>query len=257
MKRCRDFGDMSTWDKNLVRLIPTLSQSYVKTSLVSSLLEAVRTPNILEIVTQLKTIRKMKTVLPWVQSVIENEEDIDKSTYFNVRAMIYIHEDSETYEFLQTDRGYDPVVVGEYCEAQKLFDVALFVYRTKNLLKKLIQCATGLGWYDKLIHIVIQKQDSALWEEMMSQEPSIRNNFVTNLVSPLINFRKYSVDEMSVVVKCFTGLAEPPELMELLEKVIANCPEMNIKNLQSVLLLTAMRVLFLFYSVLILLSFFL
>ncbi|KAG6824237.1 hypothetical protein H0H92_007587 [Tricholoma furcatifolium] len=170
-----------------------------------------------ELVHEVEERNRLKLILPWLEARVQaGSQD---GSIFNALAKMYIDSNDNPEQFLQENNLYEPLVVGKLCEKGDSY-LAYIAY------------AKGLC-DDKLIAITnVANLNFGRRSLCTTMSIVIVATALPECTDP---------DDVSGTVKSFLQADLPIELIELEKIVIEPSPFSDNKNLQNLLLLTAIR----------------
>jgi len=160
-------------------------------------------------------------------------------------AKIYIDINNNPQHFLMTNKFYDSLVVGKYCETRDPH-LAFICYRRAagKCDKELIEISNKHGFFREQARYCVERQNADLWLLVLSKDNEHKRNLIDQVVSSALPESR-NPDEISSTVKAFMTADLPNELIELLERIVlSNSADYNFrnnKNLQNLLILTAVK----------------
>ncbi|KAF6756119.1 hypothetical protein DFP72DRAFT_846886 [Ephemerocybe angulata] len=141
---------------------------------------------------------------------------------YDAVAKIYIDSNNNPEQFLKENNIHEPLVIGKFCE-------------------ELIAMTNASTMYKQQARYLIKRRQPELWAQVLSQENMHRRTLIDQIVSTAIP-ECTNPNDVSITVKAFLQADLPMELIELLEKIVIEpSPFSENKNLQTLLLLTAIR----------------
>jgi clathrin heavy chain len=132
------------------------------------------------------------------------------------------------------------LVVGKFCEARNP-DLAYIAYAKGFCDDELISITNDNSMFKHQARYLVKRRLPELWAQVLVHDNVHRRQLIDQLVSTALP-ECTDPDDVSVTVKAFLQADLPIELIELLEKIIIEpSPFSDNKNLQNLLLLTAIR----------------
>jgi len=163
---------------------------------------------------------------------------------------IYVDTNNNPTQFLTTNRFYDSLVVGQYCESRDPH-LAFIAYKRAwgTCDNELIEVSNKNGFFKDQARYMVERQDLELWEKVLTDQNPFRRQLIDQVVATALPESVQSAsaaDEVSTTVKAFMAANLPNELIELLERIILHTDSKNKalqqnKNLQNLLILTAIK----------------
>jgi len=193
------------------------------------------------LVEEVEKRNRLRLLQPFLEArVSEGTQDV---AVHNAIGKIYITLNKDPQTWLKTNAYYDSKVVGKFCEKLDPF-LAYLAYRRANGAcdDELIAVTSKNGLFKDLSRYLVERQDLALWDRVLSTENPHRRELIDQVTSTALPETK-NPDEVSTTVKAFMNAKLPNELIGLLEKLVltgANEFAQN-RNLQNLLILTAIR----------------
>lgn len=191
-----------------------------------------------ELVHEVEQRNRLKLILPWLEARVQaGSQDV---AVYNAIAKIYIDSNNNPEKFLKENTIYDPLVVGKFCEVRDP-SLAYVAYARGRCDDELIAMTNANTMYKQQARYLIQRSDLELWAQVLNPENMHRRALIDQIVSTAIP-ECTDPDQVSVTVKAFLQAELTMELLELLEKIVIEpSPFSENKNLQNLLLLTAIR----------------
>ncbi|TFY72317.1 hypothetical protein EVG20_g697 [Dentipellis fragilis] len=175
-----------------------------------------------ELVHEVEQRNRLKLILPWLEARVQSGSQ-DPAVY-NAMAKIFIDSNSNPEQFLKENNLYEPLVVGKFCEARDPY-LAYIAYAKGFCDDELIAITNENSMFKQQARYLVKRRQPELWAQVLVSD----------------NIHRHP-DDVSVTVKAFLSADLPIELIELLEKIIIEpSPFSDNKNLQNLLLLTAIR----------------
>jgi clathrin heavy chain len=191
-----------------------------------------------ELVQEIEQRNRLKLILPWLEAKVQaGSQD---TAVFNALAKIYIDSNNNPEQFLKENNLYEPLIVGKFCEARDPY-LAYIAYAKGFCDDELITITNENSMFKQQARYLIKRRQMDLWAQVLSHENMYRRQLIDQLVATAVP-ECTDPDDVSTTVKAFLQADLPIELIELLEKVIIEpSPFSDNKNLQNLLLLTAIR----------------
>lgn len=194
-----------------------------------------------ELVEEVEKRNRLKLLNHWLDTRIQ-EGASDAATH-NAMAKIYIDANNNPERFLKENQFYDSKVVGKYCEKRDPH-YAFLSYERGQCDAELINVCNENSLFKNLARYLVKRRDYELWEQVLNKENVYRRQLIDQVVQTALSETQDSED-ISVTVKAFMAADLPNELIELLEKIVLdNSAFSEHRNLQNLLILTAVRVSF-------------
>ncbi|TFY80376.1 hypothetical protein EWM64_g3637 [Hericium alpestre] len=191
-----------------------------------------------ELVHEVEQRNRLKLILPWLEARVQAGSQ-DPAVY-NAMAKIFINSNSNPEQFLKENNLYEPLVVGKFCEARDPY-LAYIAYAKGFCDDELIAITNDNSMFKQQARYLVKHRQPDLWSQVLVPDNVHRWQLIDQIVSTAI-LESTDLDDVSVTVKVFLSTDLPIELIELLEKIIIEpSPFSNNKNLQNLLLLTAIR----------------
>lgn len=192
-----------------------------------------------ELVEEVEKRNRLKLLNHWLESKIQ-EGATDAATH-NAMAKIYIDSNNNPERFLKENPYYDSKVVGKYCEKRDPH-YAFLSYERGQCDAELINVCNENSLFKNLARYLVKRRDFTLWEQVLNEENVHRRQLIDQVVQTALS-ETQDPEDISVTVKAFMAADLPNELIELLEKIVLdNSAFSEHRNLQNLLILTAMRV---------------
>ncbi|KAI0044509.1 clathrin heavy chain 1 [Auriscalpium vulgare] len=191
-----------------------------------------------ELVGEVEQRNRLKLILPWLDSRVQTGSQ-DPAVY-NALAKIYIDSNSNAEQFLKENNLYEPLIVGKFCEARDPY-LAYIAYAKGFCDDELISITNENSMFKQQARYLVKRRQPELWAQVLVPDNIHRRQLIDQIVATAIP-ESTDPDDVSVTVKAFLSADLPIELIELLEKIIIEpSPFSDNKNLQNLLLLTAIR----------------
>jgi len=163
---------------------------------------------------------------------------------------IYVDTNNNPQQFLVTNKFYDSLEVGQFCESRDPH-LAFIAYKRAwgTCDDQLIAVSNKNGFFKDQARYLVERQDPELWEKVLVESNEYRRQLIDQVVStalPEAVQGPSAAEEVSNTVKAFMAANLPLELIELLERIILHTDSKNKalqqnKNLQNLLILTAIK----------------
>ena len=132
------------------------------------------------------------------------------------------------------------MVIGKFCEARDPY-LAYIAYAKGLCDDELITITNDNSMFKQQAPYLIKRRQPDLWAQVLVGDNMHRRSLIDQIVATALP-ECTDPDDVSVTVKAFLQADLPLELIELLEKIIIEpSPFSDNKNLQNLLLLTAIR----------------
>ncbi|KAJ9113109.1 hypothetical protein QFC20_001997 [Naganishia adeliensis] len=191
-----------------------------------------------ELVDEVEKRNRLKLILPWLESKIQQGQT-DPAIY-NAVAKIAIDSNNNPEAFLKENNIYEPLVVGKYCEKRDPY-LAYIAYAKGLCDDELINITNENQMYKHQARYLVKRRDLELWSQVLRPDSIHRRALVDQVVATAVP-ESTDADDVSVTVKAFMQNDLPVQLIELLEKIIIEpSPFSDNKALQNLLMLTAIR----------------
>lgn len=224
--------DLNAPDDQIMKLIDVIRPPPDDPDFVGRLCESVEKRN------RLKMLRKFLED--------RNNEGSDDHHVHNGLAKLYVDINNGPQTFLNSNKFYDSDVVGAYCESRDPH-LAFIAYKRAGGAcdQQLINVTNKNGFFKDQARYLVERQDLDLWETVLADTNEYRRQLIDQVVATALPESR-SEKELSTTVKAFINSKKlDAELIELLERIILHGPASgefhNNKNLQNLLILTAMR----------------
>ena len=193
------------------------------------------------LVEEVEKRNRLRLLQPFLEARVA--EGTSDPAVHNAVGKIYITLNKDPQGWLRTNTFYDSRVVGRFCEKLDPF-LAYLAYRRANGAcdEELIAVTSKNGLFKDLARYLVERQDLALWERVLTTDFAPRRELIDQVTSTALPETK-NPDEVSTTVKAFINAKLPNELIGLLEKlVLTGSTEFSQnRNLQNLLILTAIR----------------
>ncbi|VDM80945.1 unnamed protein product [Strongylus vulgaris] len=192
-----------------------------------------------ELVAEVEKRNRLKLLSHWLETRVQ-EGATDAATH-NAMAKIYIDSNNNPDRFLRENPYYDSRVVGKYCEKRDPH-FAFLAYERGQCDAELIAVCNENSLFKNLARYLVRRRDYGLWEQVLNEENQYRRQLIDQVVQTALS-ETQDPEDISATVKAFMAADLPNELIELLEKIVLdNSAFSEHRNLQNLLILTAMRV---------------
>jgi len=210
---------------------------------IRDLVNTVRPPScpIGELVTAFEERTRLRLLLPWLEARMhEGREDVE---LFNAIGKIYVDINNSPQHFLQTNKFYDSLEVGKYCETRDPH-LAYIAYKRGQCDQELINVCNKHGFYKQQGRYLVERADLELWALALANDDEHRRALIDQVVAVALPETR-NPDNVAVAVKAFMNADLPEELIELLDKLVLHGGSDrsfgSYKNLQNLLILTSMK----------------
>jgi clathrin heavy chain len=137
---------------------------------------------------------------------------------------------------------YDAQVLGKYCEKRDPY-LAYIAYEHGQCDLDLIRITNENSMFKHQARYLVKRREEGLWNSVLEPSNEHRRSLIDQVVSTALP-ETQDPEDVSVTVKAFMAADLPNELIELLEKiVIEGSAFAENRNLQNLLILTAIKVL--------------
>jgi clathrin heavy chain len=131
-------------------------------------------------------------------------------------------------------------VVGKFCEARDPH-LAFIAYAKGFCDEELIAITNDNSMFKQQARYLVKRRQPELWAQVLVHDNVHRRSLIDQLIATALP-ECTDPDDVSVTVKAFLQADLPIELIEILEKIVIEpSPFSDNKNLQNLLLLTAIR----------------
>ncbi|CAK5273880.1 unnamed protein product [Mycena citricolor] len=191
-----------------------------------------------ELVHEVEQRNRLKLILPWLEARVQaGSQDV---AVYNAIAKIYIDSNNNPEAFLKENNLYDPLVVGKFCEKRDPY-LAYIAYAKGFCDEELIAITNENSMFKQQSRYLVKRRQPELWAQVLVGDNMYRRQLIDQISATALP-ECTDPDDVSVTVKAFITADLPIELIELLEKIIIEpSPFSDNKNLQNLLLLTAIR----------------
>ncbi|XP_055336403.1 clathrin heavy chain-like isoform X2 [Paramacrobiotus metropolitanus] len=86
------------------------------------------------------------------------------------------------YPFLRNNKLYDAVAIGQWCEEQNDFSIALTIYEERNLSEHFIRVSGQLGSYRRQLSHLLKSRSENLWDKVLSADNRFRLDLLTTML---------------------------------------------------------------------------
>ncbi|KAK7061131.1 Clathrin heavy chain [Paramarasmius palmivorus] len=191
-----------------------------------------------ELVEEVEQRNRLKLILPWLEARVQaGSQD---TAIYNAIAKIYIDSNNNPEAFLKENNLYEPLVVGKFCAARDP-SLAFIAYAKGFCDEELITLTNENSMFKQQARYLVKRRQPELWAQVLVPDNMYRRQLIDQLVATAL-VECTDPDDVSITVKAFLTADLPIELIELLEKIVIEpSPFSDNKNLQNLLLLTAIR----------------
>jgi len=210
---------------------------------IKDLVHSVRPPQcpIGELVESFESRSRLRLLLPWLETRLhEGREDAE---LHNAIGKIYVDINNNPQHFLDTNKFYDSLSVGKYCESRDPH-LAYMAYKRGQCDEQLISVCQKHGFYKNLSRYLVERADLELWSTVLAEESENRRALIDQVVATALPETR-NVDHVGTAVKAFINAELPEELIELLDKLVLHGGSdrsfSTNSNLQNLLILTSIR----------------
>ncbi|EGN91992.1 hypothetical protein SERLA73DRAFT_99912 [Serpula lacrymans var. lacrymans S7.3] len=191
-----------------------------------------------ELVHEVEQRNRLKLILPWLEARVQAGSQ-DPPVY-NAMAKIFIDSNNNPESFLKENNLYEPLVVGKFCEARDPY-LAYIAYAKGFCDDELIAITNDNAMFKQQARYLVKRRQPELWAQVLVSDNMHRRALIDQISATALP-ECTDPDDVSITVKAFLTADLPIELIELLEKiVIEQSPFSDNRNLQNLLLLTAIR----------------
>jgi clathrin heavy chain len=189
-----------------------------------------------------KRNRAPKILKGWLERAADGN---DNPAIHNGLAKIYVDLNASPATFLTTNKHYDSLVVGKYCEARDPH-LAFIAYKRAwgTCDNELVDVTNKNGFFKDQARYLVERQNPELWAKVLDEKNEFRRPLIDQVVATALPESRVP-EEVSNTVKAFMNANLPNELIELLERIILHGPAdgefQTNKNLQNLLILTAIK----------------
>jgi len=196
--------------------------------------------NVGELAVEVGKRGKLRLIQPVLESrVADGSTDVDVHTAL---AKVYVDINLNPEHFLMNNAYYDSRQLGEFCTKRDPY-LAYIAYARGKCDTELIEVTNEASLFKEQAEYVVSRESDDLWAKILRKENPFRKLVVDQVIGvalPACN----KPERVSVAVRAFLGADMPDVLMDLLEKLVlntANSAFTRNKNLQNMLLLTAIK----------------
>ena len=208
---------------------------------IKQLLNSIRVCPIPDLVEEFESRVKLRMLQPWLEA--RSDERIQDPALHNALAKIYIDIDQDPQDFLINNKFYDSKDVGKYCEERNP-DLAFIAYKRAwgECDDELIEVTNKNYLYRMQAKYLVERQNEELWGKVLDPANTHRAQVIDQIVAYALPATQ-NADEVSCSVKAFMTADLLAELIDLLERIVLhNSQFANNKNLQNLMILTAVKV---------------
>ncbi len=221
--------DLNAPEDQIKKLIEGLLQPADDPDWVNTLCEAIEKRN------------RLRLLRPWLEARAQ-EDSKDPHVYTSL-AKIYVDGGNNPRHFLETNKLYDHLAVGRFCESRDP-PLAIVVYRMGKCDKELINVTNKNGFFKEQAQYLVERQDLDAWASVLQADNPYRRSVIDQVVSVALP-QSHSPEQVTVAVKAFMNADIPNELIDLLDRLMLNGGENSHfrenKPLQNLLILTACK----------------
>lgn len=196
-----------------------------------------------KLVEQVEHRNRLNMLRNWLEArMAEGNKDPE---LHNALAKIYVDTNFNAQYFLQNNQFYDSKVVGKYCETRDPH-LAFVAYKRANGAcdDELINITNLHGFFKDQARYLVERQDSELWNKVLAEDNMYRRQLIDQVIATGLPESR-NAEDVVCAVQAFMRAQLPNELIELLEKIVLHSPKdrgfHNVKNLQNLLILTAIK----------------
>ena len=182
---------------------------------------------------------RLKITLPWLET--KAREGSQDPEVYNAIAKIYIDTNHNPEAFLKETQFYNALVVGKHCEKKDPY-LAFIAYQRGQCDEDLIRITNANSMFKQQSRYLVARRDAALWSLVLNPSNTYRRQLIDQVVSTALP-ETQDPEDVSISVKAFMAADLPHELIQLLEKLVLEGSSFNEnRNLQNLLILTAIKV---------------
>ena len=190
------------------------------------------------LVEEVERRNRLKLLQPFLEHLM-HEGSQDPAVH-NAMGKVIIDSNSNPEHFLSTNRHYDSLVLGKYCEKRDPH-LACVAYKRGQCDLEFVDVTSRNSLFKVQARYVVERMSPDLWAAVLQESNPHRKALVDQVVSTALPESK-NPDQVSVTVKAFMTASLQHELIELLEKIVLqNSAFSNNPNLQNLLILTAIK----------------
>ncbi|KAJ1655297.1 Clathrin heavy chain [Dispira simplex] len=191
-----------------------------------------------QLVNEVEKRNRLKLLHRWLEQ--QQEAGSQDPAVYNALAKIYIDSNYNPEQFLTTNKLYNPLVVGQYCEKRDP-NLAFIAFQQGQCDAELLQLTNDNSMFKQQARYLVKRSDLNLWQQALDPVSPYRRSVVDQVVAHALA-ESQDPEEVSVTVKAFMAADLPNELIELLEKLILESTSFSDnRNLQNLLILTAVK----------------
>lgn len=192
-----------------------------------------------ELVEHVEERNRLRLLQPFLEQRLA-EGATDPPTH-NAVGKIYIMLNKDPQQFLKTNRFYDPVVIGKFCEKLDPYLSYLAYKRDGTCDEALIEVTNQNSLFKDQARYLVERQDEELWAKVLDPDNPQRQELIDQVSGTALPETK-DPEMVSTTVKAFMNADLPNELLSLLEKLVLQGTDFaENKNLQNLLILTAIK----------------
>ncbi|XP_045208083.2 clathrin heavy chain 1-like [Mercenaria mercenaria] len=198
-----------------------------------------------ELVEEIEVRGKRRLLLSWLED--RKKQGMTDPETHTALAKIYVDKDTElndtdirrkTEKFLSTNQYYDMEDVGKYC-GKKNPRLACSIYERYHSDMNLITVCNDNAFFESEARYVFKRKDPHLWSIVLEEDNVYRLQLIEECVHVAVDIQ--DPEQFSTAVKAFMVADLPLELITLLDKVMAGSVFSEHRNLQNLLILTAIK----------------
>lgn len=191
-----------------------------------------------KLVEEVSKRNRIKLVRPIIENLVSSG-NVDPSVH-SALAIIFIESNNRPDIFLKENQFYDSLYVGRYLENRDP-NLACLAYEKGGNSEQLIEVCVKNGLFKNLSRYAILRKDPDLWATLLNSENEYRRSLIDQTSQSILS-ETYEPECISEMVKALMSANLPKDLIDLLEKIVlADSPYRHHKNLQNLLLLTAIK----------------
>ncbi|KAF1745283.1 hypothetical protein MXB_2618 [Myxobolus squamalis] len=189
----------------------------------------------------LEEVRKrnrIKIIRPMIESrIASGSTDPSLHSAFGI---VCIDSNNRPDVFLKENLYYDSLIVGSFCEKQDPI-LACLAYEKGGNSDELINVCVVNSLFKILARYVILKKDPELWVKVLDPVNDYRRSLIEQASQSAVT-DSFDPECVTIFVKALMIADLSHDLVELLEKIVlADSPYRSFRNLQNLLLLTAIK----------------
>jgi clathrin heavy chain len=133
--------------------------------------------------------------------------------------------------------------VGKHCEKKDPY-LAFIAYQRGQCDQELIRITNQNAMFKQQARYLVSRRNNELWALVLDPNNGFRRQLIDQVVGTALP-ETQDPEDVSISVKAFMAADLPQELIQLLEKLVLEGSTFNEnRNLQNLLILTAVKVLF-------------